>query len=150
MRCIRGLLFVMALAMAQAFPVHGALETEAVDYRDGEVPLRGYMVWDANVQGKRPGVIVVHEWWGLNDYARERADMLAKRGYVAFAVDMYGENRVTEHGKQAREWKRQITANVAQWRKRAVGVRLAVLGLGSIQPCRRRPGALPGAAHGES
>ncbi len=120
MKCIQRLMCVTALIMTQTLPAYGALKTEAVDYRDGEATLRGYMVWDDAVQGKRPGVIVVHEWWGLNDYARRRADMLAKLGYVAFAVDMYGKNRVTEHGKQAGEWKRQITANVAQWRKRAL------------------------------
>ena len=120
MRCVRRLLCVILLFAAQALPLQAALKTETVEYRDGQIPLRGYMVWDDAVQGKRPGVILVHEWWGLNDYARQRADMLAELGYIAFAIDMYGEDRVTEHGKQASEWKRQITANVEQWQKRAL------------------------------
>jgi dienelactone hydrolase len=64
-------------------------------------------------------VLVVHEWWGLNDYAKSRAVRLAEAGYVAFALDMYGDDKVTSHGNQAGEWMNQITANIAAWRSRA-------------------------------
>ena len=96
------------------------LKSQTVEYRDADVPLRGYLVWDDSVAGKRPGVIVVHEWWGLNDYARKRADMLAELGYVALAVDMYGEGRSTTHPEQAGEWSKQISANVEQWQRRGL------------------------------
>src|SRR5262249_57204365 len=56
----------------------------------GNPSLRGYLATDTTKQGQRPGVLVVHEWWGLNDYIRRRARMLAEMGYVALAVDMYG------------------------------------------------------------
>ena len=56
--------------------------------------MKGYLAYDENVKGKRPGVFVVPEWWGLNDYARRRAGMLAELGYTALAVDMYGEGKV--------------------------------------------------------
>jgi dienelactone hydrolase len=52
---------------------------------------------DDSVKGKQPGILVVHEWWGLNDYARKRADMLAGLGYTAFAVDMYGDGKTASH-----------------------------------------------------
>ena len=58
--------------------------------------LKGYLAYNDSIKGKRPGVLVVHEWWGNNDYSRMRADMLAKLGYVAFAVDMYGEGKVAD------------------------------------------------------
>jgi dienelactone hydrolase len=64
--------------------------------------------------------MVVHEWWGLNDYARMRARMLAELGYVAFAADMYGDDRVTEHAPDAQGWMKQITANVDAWQRRAL------------------------------
>lgn len=66
------------------------LHTETITYHQGDTALKGYLVYDPAVTGPRPGVLVVHEWWGLNDYARSRADQLARLGYVALAVDMYG------------------------------------------------------------
>jgi dienelactone hydrolase len=108
------LLFFLPLA---AF---GALKSETFEYKDGDTALKGYLVYDDATSGKRPGIIVVHEWWGLNDYARKRADMLAKLGYVAFAVDMYGDEKVTEHAKEASAWMKQITENVDAWQRRAL------------------------------
>ena len=100
--------------------------TETVSYQQGDVPLQGYLAYDDGIEGKRPGVMVVHEWWGLNDYARSRARQLAQLGYVAFAVDMYGKGKVTEHSQQAAEWSKQVSANIDAWRNRALAG-LAVL-----------------------
>ncbi len=91
-----------------------------VDYQQDGVSFQGYLAWDDSVEGKRPGVLVVHEWWGLNDYVRERARQLAEMGYVAFAVDMYGSEKVTTHPAQAQEWMTQIVSNVAAWQARAL------------------------------
>jgi dienelactone hydrolase len=78
------------------------------------------MAYDDAVEGKRPGVLVVHEWWGLNDYARRRTEQLAGLGYVAFGLDMYGEEKVTNHPDQASAWTKEVTSNVDHWRQRAV------------------------------
>ncbi len=99
---------------------NAALKSESVDYHDGDVALEAYVVYDDGIDGVRPGVIVVHEWWGLNDYVRKRADMLARLGYVALAVDMYGKGKVTEHPEQANAWMNEITANVEHWQRRAL------------------------------
>jgi dienelactone hydrolase len=64
-----------------------------VSYRSGDTVLKGYLAYDDAVHGRRPGVLVVHEWWGQNAYARKRADMLARLGYTALALDMYGGGR---------------------------------------------------------
>ena len=101
-------------------PASAEVQVKAVEYRDGDTQLRGYFAWDDAIEGRRPGVIVVHEWWGLDDYARRRAEMLARLGYVAFAVDMYGEGRVTEHASEAKAWMKQIASNVEQWQRRAM------------------------------
>ncbi len=90
-----------------------------VAYKDGNDNLTGYLYWNDSNQGKRPGVLVVHEWWGLNDYARSRAERLAEQGYVAFAADMYGGNRVTSHPAQAGEWMTATVSNLDGWRRRA-------------------------------
>jgi dienelactone hydrolase len=70
---------------------YSAVVGKEVDYKAGDVTLKGYLAVDDSIEGKRPGVLVVHEWWGHNEYARKRADMLAELGYTALAVDMYGE-----------------------------------------------------------
>lgn len=74
---------------------------ERVDYRAGDTTMKGYLVWDDDKGAKQPGVLVVHEWWGLNDYARQRARMLAQLGYTALAVDMYGDGKHSEHASDA-------------------------------------------------
>ncbi|MEO5365781.1 MAG: dienelactone hydrolase family protein [Magnetococcus sp. WYHC-3] len=103
----------------QAGVAQAVLQRQEVPYEDGSTKLAGYLVWDDALAGKRPGVLVVHEWWGLNDYARSRADQLAALGYVAFAADMYGVGHVTEHADEAKGWMSQITANVSAWQRRA-------------------------------
>ena len=73
------------------------IHAETVTYSAGDTTLRGYLATDTSKQGKRPGVLVVHEWWGLGDYVRRRARMLAELGYAALAVDMYGDGKVADN-----------------------------------------------------
>ncbi len=84
------LVFLMALTGAAATS-WAALTTRLVDYKQGDTVLEGYLAYDNALSGQRPGVLVVHEWKGLNAYAKRRADMLAQLGYVAFAADIYGK-----------------------------------------------------------
>ncbi|GKT09628.1 dienelactone hydrolase family protein [Desulforhabdus sp. TSK] len=81
----------LAMILLAAVNAHGAIHTEWVQYRHGETLLEGYLAYDDAVKGPRPGVLVVHEWMGLEDYAMKRAEQLAGMGYVAFALDMYGK-----------------------------------------------------------
>lgn len=110
----------LLLALTATAPLFGEVKHETVRYKHGETQLQGYLAWDDAVTGPRPGVLVVHEWWGLNDYARSRADKLAKMGYVAFALDMYGEGKTTEHPSEAKEWATQVRSNQDQWQERAI------------------------------
>jgi dienelactone hydrolase len=91
--------------------LHAELREQAVSYRAGETTLEGYLVWDDKFSGKRPGVLVVHEFWGLNDYPRSRARMLAELGYTALAVDMYGEGRIGEHPREASEFMNAVLSH---------------------------------------
>ncbi|MFW6081166.1 MAG: dienelactone hydrolase family protein [Desulfosalsimonas sp.] len=100
--------------------------TETVTYEQNGKKFEGYLARDDGIDGKRPGVLVVHEWWGLNEFARRQAEKLAKMGYNAFALDMYGKDRVTEHPEKASEWSSQVTGNVDLWRRRA-GLGLDIL-----------------------
>lgn len=96
-----------------------AVKSEAVSYEHDGTKLTGYLYYDDAVTEKRPGVLVVHEWWGLNDYAKKRASMLAELGYVAFAADMYGDGKVTDKPAQAKEWMTEVVSDVDGWRARA-------------------------------
>lgn len=106
-------------ALAVAATAHAKIVTEKVPYRDGDTRLEGLLIYDDAHNGKRPAVIVVHEWWGRNDFAQQRATQLAKLGYVAFALDMYGDGKVTESTEQAGTWARALYSDPAAWRARA-------------------------------
>jgi dienelactone hydrolase len=116
---LRKLLVPVLLLAADVAPAAAAVKTRTVTYEYDGVQLKGFLAWDDVVQGKRPGVLVVHEWWGLNDYARGRARQLAKMGYVAFAPDMYGEGKTTEHPREAGEMATAVRKNVKTWQGRA-------------------------------
>ncbi len=96
-----------------------SVQSKVISYTYGETVFEGFLAWDDSVEGKRPGILVVHEWWGLNDYARSRAEQLAVLGYVAFAVDMYGKGKVTIHPEKAGEWAKLTTGNMDEWLGRA-------------------------------
>jgi dienelactone hydrolase len=93
------------LALALVFPVALFAEVvgKTVEYKAGDVTLKGYLAYDNSIQGKRPGVIVIHEWWGLTDYPKKRAEMLAKLGYIALAADMYGDGRTVDNPGDAQK-----------------------------------------------
>lgn len=81
-----GVMIVLGASAARA-----AVQTKVVEYKQGDAILEGYLAWDAALQGQRPGVLVVHEWTGLGDYAKDRSRKLAEMGYLALAVDIYGK-----------------------------------------------------------
>jgi dienelactone hydrolase len=83
-----------------------------VEYISEGKTLKGFLVYDKKIEGKRPGVLVVHEWWGHNDYARNRARMLAELGYTALALDMYGDGKTADHPEDAQKFAGEIFTNV--------------------------------------
>jgi dienelactone hydrolase len=92
----------LAFAAAQA---QATIVTQDINYNHAGTQLRGFLAYDDTKTpgGKLPGVLIVHEWWGLNDYTKGRAVQLAKLGYVAFALDMYGAGIVTTDKAKAGE-----------------------------------------------
>lgn len=85
------------------------IHTESIEYKDGSTVLEGYIAYDESITDVRPGILVVHEWMGLNDYTKMRCDILAKLGYFAFAADIYGKGirpaTPEEAGKEASKYK---------------------------------------------
>jgi dienelactone hydrolase len=104
-----GVLTVVAILTALTLPALARRATaeihmEAVEYKDGDTVLEGYLAYDDAVEGKRPGVLIVHEWWGLGAFQKQTAERLAELGYIAFALDMYGKGKLTDDPTQAGKW----------------------------------------------
>src|SRR3984885_3164512 len=98
-----------AAVLLNALSLSAAIQTKTIDYQQGDTTLEGVLVWDDSVSGPRPGVLVVHQWLGLTDYEKHRAEMLAQLGYVAFCADIYGKDArpkdVSEAGAEAGKYK---------------------------------------------
>ncbi len=95
--------FLMMLAVT-AFAIAAAraeLRSRAVEYKEGDATLEGYLVYDDAFHGTRPGVLVIHDWMGVGAYVKSRADQLARLGYVAFAADIYGKDDRPANSQQA-------------------------------------------------
>ncbi len=99
--CLFILLFSVSAALA-------AVVGHQVEYRVDNSVFKGYLAEDTALKEKRPAVLVVHEWWGNNEYARKRAMMLAELGYIALAVDMYGEGKIAQHPDDALRFSREV------------------------------------------
>lgn len=93
----------LSLMLMMALTAFGEVKTKTIQYTHGDTELLGYAAWDDDIEGERPGVLVVHEWTGLNDYTRSRTRQLAELGYVAFAVDMYGKGIRPQTTEEAAE-----------------------------------------------
>ncbi|HEX9191436.1 MAG TPA: dienelactone hydrolase family protein, partial [Candidatus Deferrimicrobiaceae bacterium] len=111
------------------------MKTEVVEYRHGDVVLEGYLAYDDAVKGRRPGVLVVHEWMGHNPYIRKRAEQLAQIGYISFALDMYGKGVLAKDASDAAALAGKYKGDRKLMRARA-GAGLDVL--------RKRPETDPG------
>jgi dienelactone hydrolase len=99
MKYLLPIIFILFMATN----VQAKLHTETVEYKEGDTFLEGYLAYDDAVKGKRPGIMVIHEWTGLGPYIKRRANELAELGYIAFAADIYGKGvRPKDHEEAAR------------------------------------------------
>jgi len=112
-------LFAAALILALAGSAGAAVTSKEIAYEHDGAKLKGVLFYDDAAKGKQPGVLVFHEWWGLDDYAKGRAKQLAELGYVAFAADMYGVGKITEHPKEAGKMAQEVRMNQEAWLGRA-------------------------------
>ncbi|MGE0809933.1 MAG: dienelactone hydrolase family protein [Immundisolibacter sp.] len=115
---------------------HAALRTELVEYRDGDQLLEGYFAWDEAKSGRRPGVLVVHEWTGINDHTRAVTERLAKLGYAALAVDVYGKGVRPAPPKAAGAEAGKYKQDRALFRQRLLAGQRALLEQRQVDPER--------------
>lgn len=97
---MRSVIFALLIIFA-ATPAQAKLVTKDITYKDGDTALSGYYAYDDAAKAPMPGVLVVHEWWGNNDYSKRRAEQLAELGYAAFALDMYGTGKTAANPDEA-------------------------------------------------
>lgn len=124
------LLALTAVLVGVSATAHAKMITKTVEYKQGGDTLQGYLAYDDSFKGKRPGVLVAHQWKGLGDYEKSRARMLAQMGYVAFALDVYGKGIRPKTREEAGKLSGQYKKNRPLLRNRA---RAAVITL------RRQP-----------
>src|SRR5882757_3077547 len=116
---VRSLVLLLGLTLFVQ-SANAAVQSKKITYKHGALDCHGYLAWDDAIEGPRPGVLVFHEFWGLDDYAKKRVDQLAKLGYVAFAADLYGGGKLVDHPKDASAMAGQIRSNADDWRKRGI------------------------------
>jgi dienelactone hydrolase len=110
---------VSLAAVAMASMALAEIKVEKIEYKIGNTDYEGVLAYDDAVSGKRPGVLICHEWWGCNQYIEMRARKLAELGYIAFGLDMYGKGNNTSDPGRAREWMTNLTQDNNVLRDRA-------------------------------
>lgn len=126
----------VVLSLALVVPAQAAVKGEEVSYQVGDTVMKGYLAYDDAIQGKRPGVLVVHEWWGHNEYARRRARMLAELGYTALALDMYGDGKQAHHPEEAGKFAAAVRQDLPMARARFDKARDTLAAHPTVDPSR--------------
>ncbi|HET6566006.1 MAG TPA: dienelactone hydrolase family protein, partial [Xanthomonadales bacterium] len=94
------------------------IQTREVSYQAGNVKMKGYLAWDGDLTDARPGILVAPEFWGLNEYAMHRAEMLAELGYTALALDLYGDGKVAADSNEAGQLMNRLLSDMPECRAR--------------------------------
>jgi len=125
---------LLLLGLALGSVAHAAIVAKDVDYSDGKTSLKGYLAYDDAIKERRPGLLVVHEWWGLTRHARELAKELAAKGYTALAVDMYGQ--VASDPKAAGELMKGVMSSPEVMRSRFEAAKKVLASHPTVEPKR--------------
>lgn len=109
------LIFILSMSMTKTVFAEkkstAKIKEQAITYSLDNIDYKGFLVYDENLKGKRPLILIVHEWWGLNDYTKMRARKLAELGYIAFAVDMFGNGKIAENPTEALNLTKKFYSN---------------------------------------
>jgi dienelactone hydrolase len=130
------LVFTLVLGIVGVAAAEPKVVGKNVEYSAQGVVMKGYLAYDEAAKGKRPGVLVVHEWWGLNDYARKRARMVAELGYTALAVDMYGDGKQAMHPDDAKKFSSELMKNFDDAKARFMAAMEFLKQQASVDPTR--------------
>jgi dienelactone hydrolase len=126
----------LAFSLLSLVKVEAKVVTKTVEYRQDGTVMQGFLAYDEALAGKRPGVLVVHEWWGLNDFAKQKAKELAGLGYAALAADMYGHGQTTANPEEAAKLANALRGNPELLRARARAALQALAAAPQVDPQR--------------
>jgi dienelactone hydrolase len=130
-----GALCIAALcAISMGATANAAIKEVPITYSDGEATMKGFVVYDDAVQGKRPGIIMVHEWWGITPHVHTEARKLAEQGYVAFIADMYGDAKTADNPKDAGALSGSVMKNEPVMEKRLNAAKEQLAKQASVNP----------------
>lgn len=115
---MRRLMLVVLMSFIGLASAQAAIKGEPVEYKSNGTVHKGYMVYDDAIAAKRPGVLVIHEWWGHDEHARNSARKLAEAGYVALALDMYGDGKQAHHPDDAGKFAGEVRKNLSLMKSR--------------------------------
>jgi dienelactone hydrolase len=127
-------LFAVIASACAAAPLKPDVRTRELVYTQDGTTLKGFIAWDENAPGKRPGVLVVHEWWGHDEHARNNAKRLAEAGYVALALDMYGDGKQAAHPDDANKMMMEATKDIGVVVARFKAARAALVADSHVDP----------------
>ena len=123
-------------AIAMVTNANAAIREEAVTYTDGETTMKGVVVFDDAVAAKRPGIVMVHEWWGITPHVHNEANKLAQQGYTAFIADMYGDAKTADNPKDAGALSGSVMKNPKAMESRFNAARRELAKQTSVNPQR--------------
>src|SRR5438105_1463546 len=122
--------------LALAVPAYAAIKEEPVTYKDGDTSFKGFVVYDDAKKGRRPGILVVHEWWGITKHVHGEARKFAEQGYTAFIVDMFGDAKTADNPKDAGALAGSVMKNPQTMQSRFNAARSALSKHASVDPKR--------------
>ena len=129
-------LLVAAALAAVSFAATAAIKEEPVTYKAGDATLKGFVVYDDAKKGKRPGMVVVHEWWGITKHTHSEARRFAQKGYTAFIADMYGDAKTADNPKDAGTLMKGLMGDANAVKARFDAARAALAKHASVDPKR--------------
>ena len=129
-------LLAALLALSIATPALAAIKEEPVTYKDGDTTMKGFVVYDDAAKGKHPGIVLVHEWWGITQHMHNEAHRLAREGYTAFIADMYGNAKTADNPKDAGTLSSSVMKNPQAMESRFNAARAALAKDASVDPAR--------------
>lgn len=120
---MRNLMAGALFALSLSTQGYAAIQEEAVTYKDGDTVMKGFIVYDNAKKGPRPGIVVVHEWWGITKHTRAEAQRFARQGYTVFVADMYGDAKTADNPTDASGLMKSVMGNPALVQSRFAAAR---------------------------
>jgi len=131
---MRAMIAGAVCALAMAANANAAVKEEPVTYTDGEATMKGFVVYDDAITGKRPGIVMVHEWWGITKHIHNEAHNLALQGYAVFIADMYGDAKTADNPTDAGTLSGSVMKNPAVMEQRFKAAQTELAKQASVNP----------------